>query len=61
MPKERRRSLEQGELTRSRSNGGSLQLEPYTSPGDYDVPNLIGSRQIVISSIKTPPQFTFTK
>jgi len=53
--------LEQGELTRSRSNGGSLQLEPYTSPGDYDVPNLIGSRQIVISSIKTPPQFTFTK
>jgi hypothetical protein len=36
-------------------------MEPYTCPGDYDVPKLIGNKSIVISSIKTPPQFTFTK
>ena len=38
-----------------------MSLEPYTSPGDYNVPKLMGNKSIVISSIKTPPQFTFMK
>lgn len=33
----------------------SQYLEPYTSPGDYDVPKLLGNKSIMISSIKTPP------
>jgi len=55
---EKRRSFDQND---TRSQGISSQMEPYTSPGDYDVPKLIGNKSIVISSIKTPPQFTFTK
>lgn len=29
--------------------------EPYTGPGDYNVPKLIGNKDIVYSHIKTPP------
>lgn len=36
-------------------------LEPYTSPGDYNVPHLLGNKKISIAGIKTPPQFTFAK
>lgn len=35
--------------------------EPYTGPGDYDVPDLVGNKGIVYSHIKTPPHYTFSK
>jgi hypothetical protein len=35
--------------------------EPYTGPGDYDVPVLMGNNGIVYSHIKTPPHYTFSK
>jgi len=38
-----------------------LQNEPYTSPGDYEIPKIVGNKQIVISSIKTPPHYTFQR
>lgn len=36
-------------------------LEPYTAPGDYNVPKLMGNKSIIVSSMKTPPHYTFTK
>lgn len=37
------------------------EREPYMSPGDYDIPKLMGNKSIVDSSIMTPPAFTFQK
>lgn len=45
----------------SKEIAGNTTLEPYTSPGDYDVPKLMGNKSILLSSIKTPPQFSFQK
>jgi hypothetical protein len=41
--------------------GYNQTLEPYTNPGDYNVPLIVGNKSIVISSIKTPPQYSFQK
>eukprot|EP00347_Sterkiella_histriomuscorum_P000638 403375076 len=35
--------------------------EPYRSPGDYEIPQLIGNDQISLSTLKTPPGFSFPK
>mmetsp|Transcript_11864 Transcript_11864/g.11787 ORF Transcript_11864/g.11787 Transcript_11864/m.11787 type:complete len:81 (+) Transcript_11864:860-1102(+) len=39
----------------------TLANEPYTSPGDYNVPHLVGSQGIIYSHIKTPPGYSFSK
>jgi hypothetical protein len=41
--------------------GYNSNFEPYTNPGDYNVPLIVGNKSIVISSIKTPPHFSFQK
>lgn len=41
--------------------GYNQNFEPYTNPGDYNVPLIVGNKSIVISSIKTPPHFSFQK
>ncbi|CDW88050.1 UNKNOWN [Stylonychia lemnae] len=38
-----------------------MSMEPYTGPGDYNIPQVIGSDQICISHIKTPPGYSFSK
>lgn len=50
-----RRSVDQSTLM------DKLLNEPYTGPGDYDVPDLLGNKGIIYSHIKTPPHYTFSK
>jgi len=39
----------------------SEKQEPYTAPGDYDMQGLVGNNKITVSTIKSPPKYSFSK
>ncbi len=52
-----------GRLSHKSSRQASISInttqEPYTSPGDYEIPRLLGNISIVDSSFKSPPGYSF--